>query len=159
MLNRLTATQWMVPECAEILPNRVGSAPLMVFHKEDKLLACMPGVPYEMKIAMEEQIIPYVQRTMYHVQRTILHRTLQVTGIAESSLAILLEKFENNMPDGLHLAYLPKDGVIRLRLSSYGALTEEQMNSYFEQLKNLVAEYLIADTDEPLEVIIGRILQ
>ena len=159
VLNRLTATQWLVPAGAEILENRVGSAPLMVFQKGNKLLASMPGVPYEMKIAMEEQILPYVQRTMYHVQRTILHRTLQVTGIAESSLAILLEKFENDMPDGLHLAYLPKDGVIRLRLSSYGALTEEQMNSYFEQLKTLVAEYLIADTDEPLEVIIGRILQ
>ena len=120
----------------------------------------MPGVPYEMKIAMEEQILPYIQQSVFSNQPSaILHRTLQVTGIAESSLAILLEKFENNMPDGLHLAYLPKDGVIRLRLSSYGALTEEQMNSYFEQLKTLVAEYLIADTDEPLEVIIGRILQ
>ena len=160
VLNRLTATQWLVPECAEILPNRVGSAPLMIFYKGEKLLASMPGVPYEMKIAMEEQILPYIQQSVFSNQPSaILHRTLQVTGIAESSLAILLEKFENNMPDGLHLAYLPKDGVIRLRLSSYGALTEEQMNSYFEQLKTLVAEYLIADTDEPLEVIIGRILQ
>ena len=156
VLNRLTATQWMVPECAEILPNRVGSAPLMVFHKEDKLLACMPGVPYEMKIAMTEQILPYIQRTMYKGQRTILHRTLQVTGIAESSLAILLEDFENAMPSGLHLAYLPKDGIIRLRLSSYGELGQEQMECCFDELKRLAADYLIADTDEPLELILGR---
>ena len=155
VLNRLTATQWLVPETAEILPNRVGSAPLMIFHKEDKLLACMPGVPYEMQIAMEEQILPYIGRTT----ATILHKTLQVTGIAESSLAILLEDFENTMPDTLHLAYLPKDGIIRLRLSSYGALTKKEMEHYFEELKQLVRDYLIAETDEPIEVIVGNLLK
>ena len=61
VLNRLTATQWLVPECADILENRVGSAPLMIFHKGNQLLACMPGVPYEMKIGMEEQILPYIE--------------------------------------------------------------------------------------------------
>lgn len=155
VLNRLTATQWLVPETAEILPNRVGSAPLMIFHKEDKLLACMPGVPYEMQIAMEEQILPYIGRTT----ATILHKTLQITGIAESSLAILLEDFENTMPDTLHLAYLPKDGIIRLRLSSYGALTKKEMEHYFEELKQLVRDYLIAETDEPIEVIVGNLLK
>ena len=155
VLNRLTATQWLVPETAEILPNRVGSAPLMIFHKEDKLLACMPGVPYEMQIAMEEQILPYIGRTT----ATILHKTLQVTGIAESSLAILLENFENTMPDTLHLAYLPKDGIIRLRLSSYGDLTEKEMEFFFEELKQLVRDYLIAETDEPIEVIVGNLLK
>ena len=158
VLNRLTATQWLVPEDAEILPNRVGSAPLMIFHKGDKLLACMPGVPYEMKIAMEEQIIPYVQKTMYHVQRAIFHRTLQVTGIAESSLAILLEEYENAMPETLHLAYLPKDGIIRLRLSSYGGMKEGEIEHWFTNLKALVKDYLIAETDDPLEVLVGRIL-
>ena len=62
VLNRLTATQWLVPEKAEILENRVGSAPLMVFHHGKQILASMPGVPYEMKVAMEEQILPYIGR-------------------------------------------------------------------------------------------------
>ena len=62
------------------------------------------------------------------------------------------------MPETLHLAYLPKDGVIRLRLSSYGEMTEEEVGKWFDELKSLVADYLIADTDEPLEVILGRIL-
>lgn len=161
VLNRLTATQWLVPQNADILPNRVGSAPLMVFHKGDKLLACMPGVPYEMKIAMEEQILPYIESRVksQESRAKIIHKTLQVTGIAESSLAILLEDFENNMPVGLHLAYLPKDGIIRLRLSSYGELTEEQMTQYFDQLKDLTKDYLIAETDEPIEVIVGNILK
>ena len=159
VLNRLTATQWLVPETATILENRVGSAPLMVFNKESQLLASMPGVPYEMKIAMDEQILPYISRQLSAIRNQIIHRTLQVTGIPESSLAILLEDYENSMSQGLHLAYLPKDGIIRLRLSSYGELTEEEMTYWFAELKRLTADYLIADTDEPLEVIVGRMLK
>lgn len=160
VLNRLTATQWLVPESAEILPNRVGSAPLMIFHKGEKLLASMPGVPYEMKIAMDEQILPYIQQSVFSNQpSTILHRTLQVSGIPESSLAILLEDYENEMPSDLHLAYLPKDGIIRLRLSSYGGMTEKEIDAWFGHLKVLTKDYLIADTEEPLEVIVGKLLK
>ncbi len=155
VLNRLTATQWLVPASAEILENRVGSAPLMVFHHGKQLLASMPGVPYEMKIAMEEQILPYIGRTT----ASIIHKTLQVTGIAESSLAILLEEYEQSMPASLHLAYLPKDGIIRLRLSAYGELSEMEMQQWFERLKSLVSNYMIAETDEPLEVIVGHLLK
>ena len=160
VLNRLTATQWMVPECAEIKENRVGSAPLMIFHKNEKLLVSMPGVPYEMEIAMTEQILPYIQQSVFRNQQSaILHRTLQVSGIAESSLAILLEEYECAMPSGLHLAYLPKDGVIRLRLSTYGEVSETDTDEWFGRLKELVKEYLIAGTDEPLEVIAGNLLK
>ena len=155
VLNRLTATQWLVPESAEILENRVGSAPLMVFHHGKQLLAAMPGVPYEMKIAMEEQILPYIG----HTTASILHKTLQVTGIPESSLAILLEEYEQSMPASLHLAYLPKDGIIRLRLSAYGDLSEAEVQQWFERLKMLVSGYMIDETDEPLEVIVGRLLK
>ena len=158
VLNRLTETQWLVPECADILENRVGSAPIMVFHQDDKLLVSMPGVPYEMKIAMEEQVLPYIELKIQNSKLKIIHKTLQVSGIAESSLAIRLEDFEESMPEGLHLAYLPKDGVIRLRLSSYGELSEAEMNAWFERLKGLVNDVLIADIDEPLEVIVGSIL-
>ena len=155
VLNRMTATQWLVPESAEILENRVGSAPLMVFHHGKQLLASMPGVPYEMKIAMEEQILPYIGRAT----ASIIHKTLQVTGIPESALAILLEDYEQSMPASLHLAYLPKDGIIRLRLSAYGEMKEEEIQAWFERLKALVSHYMIADTDEPLEVIVGRVLK
>ena len=155
VLNRLTATQWLVPESAEILENRVGSAPLMVFHHGRQILASMPGVPYEMKIAMEEQILPFIGRQT----AGIFHKTLQVSGIAESSLAILLEDYEASKPEYLHLAYLPKDGIIRLRLSSYAEASEEEINTWFNRLKTLVKDYLIADTDEPLEVVAGRLLK
>ena len=174
VLNRLTATQWLIPESAEILPNRVGSAPIMVFHKntiatpttnktpskqETKFLVAMPGVPHEMKIAMSEQVIPYLQEKKRRENGGIIHRTLMLYGIAESTLAIQIEEWENALPASMHLAYLPKDGVIRLRLSTYGDATENEMDAQIEAIKPLIADYLIATEDLALEQILGNLLK
>ena len=171
VLNRLTATQWLVPESATILPNRVGSAPIMVFRKEvektskfvfqnSKLLIAMPGVPHEMQIAMHEQVLPYLSKcTSHNSQLPIIHRTLLLYGIAESTLAILIEDWENALPPSMHLAYLPKDGIIRLRLSSYGEATNEEIEQQLSALQPLISDYIIATEDLPLEVILGNLLK
>ena len=167
-LNRLTATQWLVPQAAEILPNRVGSAPIMVLEKEakgerltakGKVLIAMPGVPHEMKIAMTEQVIPYIGRLCGEAMRQeIIHRTILVHGIPESKLAILIEGWENALPVSMHLAYLPKDGLIRLRLSSYGKATVEQLQMQIDMLLPLIKDYVLAIEDIALEALVGRLL-
>ena len=171
VLNRLTATQWMVPQSAEILPNRVGSAPIMVFRKEvektskfviqnSKLLIAMPGVPHEMQIAMHAQVLPYLSQCASHnSQSPIIHRTLLLYGIAESTLALLIEDWENALPSSMHLAYLPKDGIIRLRLSSYGEATNEEIEQQLSALQPLISDYIIASEDLPLEVLLGNLLK
>ena len=177
VLNRLTATQWLVPESATILPNRVGSAPIMVFQKEidyqPKTLIAMPGVPHEMKIAMTEQVMPFLEfrersqgelqnggRAAYSLEAgSIIHRTILLSGIAESTLAILIEDWENALPASMHLAYLPKDGIIRLRLSTYGEASNEEIEMQLAALKPLIADYLIATEDLPLETILGNLLK
>ena len=176
VLNRLTATQWLVPESAKILTNRVGSAPIMVFENEvkgerlkakgegqnSKFLIAMPGVPHEMKIAMTEQVMPYI-RLKVRGERLeagdIIHRTILLSGIAESTLAILIEDWENALPTTMHLAYLPKDGIIRLRLSTYGEASNEEIEMQLAALKPLIADYLIATEDLPLEIILGNLLK
>ena len=174
VLNRLTATQWLVPESATILPNRVGSAPIMVFEyevegerlkvkgEEKKMLIAMPGVPHEMKIAMTEQVLPYLRLKVKGERREtgdIIHRTIMLAGIPESTLAIRIEDWENALPDSMHLAYLPKDGTIRLRLSSYGKASETEMDAQIATLTPLIADYLIATEDQPLEVVLGNLLK
>ncbi len=182
VLNHLTATQWMVPACATILPNRVGSAPIMVFEKRGKrlevkgdeakgegkkLLIAMPGVPHEMQIAMTEQVIPYIRlkakgdeaRGEKLEAGEIIHKTMLLSGIPESSLAIRIEEWENALPSYMHLAYLPKDGMIRLRLSSYGEATAEEMNQQIDLLRPLISDYLLATEDLPLETILGTLLK
>lgn len=166
VLNRLTATQWLVPELATILPNRVGSAPIMVFEKsengKEQYLIAMPGVPHEMKIAMKEQVMPYIRlkvRGELEARGEIIHRTMMLYGIAESTLALKIEEWENNLPKTMHLAYLPKDGIIRLRLSSYGEASSAEITARIETLKPLISDYLIATEDLPIEVILGKLLK
>ena len=187
VLNRLTATQWLVPENATILPNRVGSAPIMVFENEvkgerlkakgegqhSKFLIAMPGVPHEMKIAMTEQVMPFLEfrersqgelqnggRAAYSLEAgSIVHRTFLLAGIPESTLAMLIEDWENALPASMHLAYLPKDGIIRLRLSTYGEASNEEIEMQLAALKPLIADYLIATEDLPLETILGNLLK
>ena len=156
VLNRLTATQWLVPESAKILTNRVGSAPIMVFEQTGKLLVALPGVPHEMKIAMTEQVFPYIGSKG---SGEIIHRTMMLYGIAESTLALKIEDWENALPQSMHLAYLPKDGIIRLRLSSYGEATKEEIEQQIANLKPLIAGNLIATEDLPLETILGNLLK
>lgn len=176
VLNRLTATQWLVPQSATILPNRVGSAPIMVFENEvrgerlevrgegknSKFLIAMPGVPHEMKIAMTEQVMPYI-RLKVRGERLeagdIIHRTILLSGIAESTLAIRIEDWENALPDSMHLAYLPKDGTIRMRLSTYGDATAEELQSHIDTLLPLISDYLLATEDISLGALAGRLLK
>ena len=168
-LNRLTATQWLVPESATILPNRVGSAPIMVFENEvkgeghnSKFLIALPGVPHEMKIAMTEQVLPFIRLKVKGERREamdIVHKTILVHGIPESKLAILIEDWENALPSSIHLAYLPKDGIIRLRLSTYGEATAEELQSHIDTLLPLISDYLLATEDISLEALAGRLLK
>lgn len=170
VLNRLTATQWLVPQSATILPNRVGSAPIMVFtfpnsaasNIQPKYLVAMPGVPYEMQVAMTEQVLPYIEVMRGlgdQVRGEILHRTILLAGIPESTLAIRIEAWEEALPKTMHLAYLPKDGTIRLRLSTYGEATAEEMDAQIAAVLPLLADYVIALEDKPLEAILGELLQ
>ena len=187
VLNRLTATQWLVPASATILPNRVGSAPIMVFEQTTfetsenfrtsstqgtKYLVSLPGVPHEMKIAMTEQVLPYLQSKVKSQMskvndsqhstldiRQIIHKTILIHGIPESKLAILIEDWENALPASMHLAYLPKDGIIRLRLSSYGEATPQEIDEQISLLKPMISDYLLATEDLPLEVLLGNLLK
>ena len=160
VLNRLTATQWLVPASATILTNRVGSAPIMAFEKNGKWLFAMPGVPHEMQVAMTEQVIPFLNGTVKTENvEGVHHITLMLSGIPESTLAIRIEKWESALPSSMHLAYLPKDGIIRLRLSSYGEATLEDLNHQIARLYPLISDYLIATEDLPLETIIGNTLK
>ena len=186
VLNRLTATQWLVPASATILPNRVGSAPIMVFEKEvrgerlrapqnatsvfgdpakvrGKLLIAMPGVPYEMQVAMQEQVMPFLESKVESLtskaRGEVIHRTILLAGIPESTLAIRIEAWEDVLPKTMHLAYLPKDGTIRLRLSTYGEATSEEMDAQIAALLPLIKDYIIALEDKPLEAILGELLK
>ncbi len=118
-LNALTAAQALVPTSCQVIPNRVGTAPVMWFERPDgRVLVAMPGVPFETATVLGEEVLPRLLER-YPSDVTIAREVLMVTGLTESALAEKLADFENNLPGCVHLAYLPKPGLIRLRLDGH----------------------------------------
>lgn len=112
------AEQALVPDKCRVVFNSVGTAPGMCFEKNGKLVFSMPGVPFEMRTMMPEVIEIMKQ---HFKSEAVEYKTLLVSGIGESFLSDKLEGFEANLPKGISLAYLPKGGTIRLRLTAKGA--------------------------------------
>jgi nicotinamide-nucleotide amidase len=157
-VNDLTRNQAYVPENCTVVQNRVGTAPVMWFERDGKILVSMPGVPYEMKWAMEREILPRMQ-TFFKNRGTIRHRSFWVKNYTESMLAIYLEKFENELPDAIKLAYLPTSGLIRLRLTEkVGVGCVSDINRQVAKLTSLLAENIVSDSDENLENILDKLL-
>jgi PncC family amidohydrolase len=120
----------------------------------------LPGVPHEMKGLMTDQVIPRLLKEFK--MPVILHRTAFTSGAGESMIAEHIKDFETALPSHIKLAYLPGYGMVKLRLTAKGdtkATLEKELNGQFEQLKSLVQRWLVTDTDESLEVVIGRILK
>ena len=160
-LNELTRSQAYVPQNCTVIQNRMGTAPVTWFEVKGKVLVSMPGVPYEMKGAMREEILPRLQ-AFFHPVDIILHRTFWVKNYSESLLAIRLETFENELPPFVKLAYLPTYGLVRLRLSGTGTDSEELFLQMEEQRKKLFAclgEDIISEIDENLENILDNRLK
>jgi nicotinamide-nucleotide amidase len=149
-----------VPDVCTVIQNRRGTAPGMWFEKNEKIFVSMPGVPYEMKGMMTDNVLPELQKKF--VLPYITHRTLLTAGVGESFLAEHIISFETNLPKNIKLAYLPNYGMVRLRLTVTGddkEITEREINSQFETLKKLTAEWTVIDSDLSMQEAVGKLLK
>ncbi len=159
-VSEVNLKQAEVPDVCEVIQNRRGSAPGMIFYKDNKIYVSMPGVPYEMQGIIEESVIPLIKEKFE--LPAIIHRTILTAGIGESALAEIIQDFEKSLPKEIKLAYLPSYGMVRLRLSTIVSDQEKQgknIDVYFEQLKILTKDYLVTDVDDALPVVIGKLLK
>ncbi|HEY6977359.1 MAG TPA: molybdopterin-binding protein, partial [Chitinophagaceae bacterium] len=101
-----------VPDVCTVLKNENGTAPGMLFEKNEKIFISMPGVPHEMKGIMRDHVLPLLKQRFQLTH--IGHRTLLTAGTGESFIAEMIKDFEESLPPFLKLAYLPGNGMIRL---------------------------------------------
>ena len=159
-LTETNRQQAMVPEGCTVLSNPLGTAPGLWLEQNGKVLIALPGVPFEMEKLIKDEVMPRLQAHKKD-QHAILHRVLQCTNISESGLSDLLEEFERQLPPELKLAYLPKPGIIRLRLTARGDDEESLkalLDQNFNELKKHTAEYAFTDEDIEIEEVVGRLL-
>lgn len=158
--------QAMVPQGCEVIVNRIGTAPIMVFRFDESryghpaTLYSMPGVPFETKAALP-QVIEDIKS--HYSLESIYHKTIMTYGIPESKLAVMIEDWEDSLPDCIHLAYLPNPLTgVRLRMSVYGCNAEEAealVADRLDALKPLLGDSLYDVEDSTLEKTIGKLLK
>lgn len=149
-----------VPDVATVLKNEAGTAPGMLFEKDGKVFISMPGVPFEMQTIMKDHVLTFLHKRFKLAH--IAHRTLLTAGIGESYLAERIKDFEAKLPAYIKLAYLPSYGMVRLRLSAtdYDAIAiEKEIDAQFEELQKLLPNVMVTNKDEPMEVVVGKLLQ
>ncbi|MEX1202330.1 MAG: competence/damage-inducible protein A [Ferruginibacter sp.] len=149
-----------VPNVCTVIQNKNGTAPGMLFEKDGKVFISMPGVPFEMKGMMLNDVIPLLTKTFPTTR--IIHRTLLTFGIGESMIADMIQSFEETLPAFIKLAYLPNYGMVRLRLSANldkNDQTELAVDQLFLELQELMKDYMVTNLDEPIEKVLARLLK
>jgi nicotinamide-nucleotide amidase len=162
-LTKLNRDQALVPACCEVITNKLGTAPGMIFrineNNKNVILFSLPGVPYEM-----EHMLPAVIETVKNEFKidSIYHRTLLTFGIPESTLASMIENWEDNLPDEIKLAYLPNPhSGVKLRLSIYGGDLNNNAQLVAKEvakLKQILGNALYGEGDESLESVLSKYL-
>ncbi len=158
-LSSLNRDQALVPENCTVIPNRYGTAPCMKIKSGDKLIFSLPGVPYEMQFLMDEVIKDISNLTGCE---KIIHYSVNTFGIPESELAAKIEDWEDSLPFGFKLAYLPNPAKgVKLRLSVYEGdemTNKETIKRLFKELKAILGNSLYGEGEDTLESVIFKAL-
>lgn len=158
--NALNRSQAMVPECCTVLFNHHGTAPGMWFEEGDHVTISLPGVPFEMEHLMEDEVMPRL-KSHYSLHANI-HRTMITSGIAESILAERIAEWEDALPKGVKLAYLPSPNIVRLRLSTYdsedGVAARKRIDELFNQLYKIIPDNIVGYEDASVQQLVHQLL-
>jgi nicotinamide-nucleotide amidase len=159
-ITQLNRDQALVPSKSKVLFNKMGTAPGMLMEHQNTVFVSLPGVPYEMKYLIDNEVIPYLVEKFERPY--IVHKTLMTYGRGESLIAEQIEDWETNLPSFIKLAYLPSPGKVRLRLTARGtdeAVLLDSVLIEIEKLKPLIGDIIVGyDEEETIEVVLSRAL-
>lgn len=160
-ITQLNKDQALVPSRAEVLFNKMGTAPGMWMQYENTVFISMPGVPYEMKYLIDNEVVPKLVEKFKRPY--IVHQTIMTYGRGESLIAEQIEEWENNLPSFIKLAYLPSPGRVRLRLTARGNdefTLKDAIRQQIESLTPLIQDIIVGfEEDDSIEVVLGRNLK
>ena len=158
-ISDLNRKQALVPSTCEVLMNKYGTAPGMWIEKGNKVFISLPGVPYEMKALVEDEVLPKLAHK--YKRPFILHKTILTYGLGESAIAERLEQIEDQLPKHIKLAYLPSLGRVRLRLSGKGNdedILDSEIQTQVDNILPLIKDIFVGfeDNNNSIEQIIAN---
>jgi len=160
VMNQHNQDQAIVPDNCKVVHNANGTAPGLWFEKDGKVLVAMPGVPYETKAIITDTVIPWLKEK-YELPE-IINQMVYTQGIPESMLAEIIADWEDGLPSGIKLAYLPSPGRVKLRLSMVGknrSTMQSIVDEQVELLKQIIPDNVYSEESEDLGELIGALLK
>lgn len=158
-LSDINRDQALLPTKAEFVRNSQGTAPGMWFNEKGVIWVSMPGVPYEMKSIMEQEVLPRLVK--YFKTPIIFHKVIKTVGIGESYLSDLIESWELQLPEHIKLAYLPSMGIVKLRLTALGQdfeVLKSDVEVELQKVHPLIKSFIFGYEKDDLAEVVGRIL-
>jgi nicotinamide-nucleotide amidase len=158
-LTETNRQQALLPKNCTFVSNKFGTAPGMWFETNGKVFISMPGVPREMEGLMKTEMLPRIQA--FFKTPNIYHKFIRTIGIGESYLADTIEKWEDNLPSHIGLAYLPSSGQVKLRLTATGSDMEQLKSDVREEINKvlpLISQHIFGYDNEELEEVVGKLL-
>ncbi len=159
-ISELNRDQSLVPSKAEALHNAYGTAPGIWIKEDDTVFVSLPGVPFEMKSLMRDEVIPKIVKEFERPY--ILHKTIVTYGLGESAIAEKIEDWEDSLPSFIKLAYLPNLGKVRLRLTAKGPdkdVLDTAVAEEMEKLHPLIGDIIYGlEDDETLEEVVAKLI-
>jgi nicotinamide-nucleotide amidase len=161
-VNPLNAGQADVPSKALVLPNYQGTAPGLWMEQEGKIVISLPGVPYEMKALMEQQVLPLL-RQRFHPP-VLIEEILHIGGIPESELALQIADIEEALPDSVKIAYLPEPGLVKVKLTTEATpgletTSRTLIQEFIDKIRERVGMAGFAQNEETIESVVFSILK
>jgi len=158
-MNDLNKKQALVPSTCKVIRNPFGTAPGMLFEKNNTFLISMPGVPFEMEQMFTEKLIPIFNEIFTFPSSYI--KFINTFGIPESTLALQLTDFEKELPENIHIAYLPSPEGVKLKLWSFGGHQQrltKNIDEQVEKLKTILNENIFGYNNDTLEIVLAKLL-
>ncbi len=159
VMSEANRSQADIPKACTVIMNELGTASGMWFEQNGKVLVSMPGVPYEMKRMVSKYLIPKIEA---HFERPqIFHQTIMTAGMVESKLAETIADLEDALPNHIKLAYLPRPGIVRLRLSGFGddaVSLQKQVLHHANKIAERVKAHHYGWNDASITTEIGKLL-
>ncbi|MDG2397603.1 MAG: CinA family nicotinamide mononucleotide deamidase-related protein [Flavobacteriaceae bacterium] len=143
-MSKKNRDQSLVPSKAKILNNSYGTAPGLWFTKDNISFISLPGVPFEMKEILINQVIPELRKKSNRI--ILINKTILTYGLGESFISEKIKDWEKNLPFNMKLAYLPNLGRVRLRLSIRGKnrdLLNNKINNQIKKLYSLIGDIIV----------------
>lgn len=158
-LTDINRDQALLPTKAQFIPNKQGTAPCMWFDEFGVIWVSMPGVPFEMKAIMENEVIP---KLVSHFKTPIIyHKVVKTIGIGESYLSDLIQDWELSLPAHIKLAYLPSLGIVKLRLTAFGDDIEKlkmEVDKKIDALRPFIDSYIFGYNKDEISEVVGHLL-